>query len=564
MNILPPKIIKKISLVTIAAFVLLACNKQSNVPVQVTDESVPSQVNAENIKAHIAFLADDTLQGRDTGSNGYQIAANYVKSYFKQLGLTPQGTSSVNDTPSFEQQVRFRKSYLVEGSAQAIIHGLKGDIELEYITEFLTSGSSLQNETAITAPTVFVGYGVISEEFGYNDYENIDVKGKIVVALTGRPDDLPSEEGAHIGSGAEKTRHAAEHGAVGFITIHTPKREKVRSFEKSAQYANTPRLSWLTKDDVPFGKQPEIKAGAYLTEDASKALFDGASRSLADIYTADTNNNAIKGFALPYKVTLKNRSRHEQITSPNIIAAVEGSDSQLKNEYVVFSAHLDHIGISNHGDNEDTINNGALDNASGVAILLETARLFAEMPVKPKRSVLFVVVTGEEKGLLGSSYFANNPTLPVTQLIANVNLDMPLVLYPFADVIAFGSTHSTLGKIVETAANKIDIELSEDPMPEQALFTRSDHYSFVKAGIPSVFLMTGFKSTDENIDGGAVFGDFLKNHYHQHSDEISLPINYQAAASFALVNMMIGLEIANQAERPQWHNDDFFGVTFAQ
>lgn len=565
MNIFPSKTIKTFSLVALSSIVLFACNKQSPQAVQTSTEEVPSQVDAENIKAHIAFLADDTLQGRDTGSNGYQIAANYVKSYFKQLGLTPQGTNiAASEHRGFEQQVPFRKSYLVDGSAQAIIHGIKGDIALDYTTDFLTSGSSLQNETALTAATVFVGYGVISEEFGYNDYENIDVKGKIVVALSGRPDDLPSEEGAHIGSGAEKTRHAAEYGAIGFLTIHTPKREKVRSFEKSAQYAHTPRLSWLTKDDVPFGKQAEIIASAYIAEDAAKALFDGAARSLADIYTADTNNNAIKGFALPYKVTLKNRSRHEQITSPNIIAAVEGSDSQLKNEYVVFSAHLDHIGISAHGDDEDAINNGALDNASGVAILLETARLFAEMPVKPKRSVLFVVVTGEEKGLLGSSYFANNSTIPVTQLIANVNLDMPLVLYPFADVIAFGSTHSTLGKIVETAANKIDIELSEDPMPEQALFTRSDHYSFVKAGIPSVFLMTGFKSTDKNIDGGAVFADFLKNHYHQHSDETSLPINYAAAASFALVNMMIGLEIANQTERPLWHSGDFFGLTFAQ
>ncbi len=564
MNIFPSKIIKNITLVAFSSIALLACNKQPAVIDQALVEQVPSQVNAANIKAHIEFLADDTLQGRDTGSNGYQIAANYVKSYFKQLGLTPHGTRLINDQRGFEQEVRFRKSYLIDGSASAIVHGLSGDVKLEYVTEFLTSGSSLQTETAITAGTVFVGYGVISEEFGYNDYENIDVKGKIVVALTGRPDDLPSEEGAHIGSSAEKSRHAAEHGAIGFITIHTPKREKVRSFEKSAQYANTPRLSWLTKDDIPFGKQPEIVAGAYIQQDAASALFEGAARSLEDVYAADDNNIAIKGFALPHKVTLTNRSRHEQITSPNLIAAIEGSDAQLKDEYVVFSAHLDHIGLSSHSDEEDTINNGALDNASGVAILLETARLLAEMPIKPKRSVLFVVVTGEEKGLLGSSYFANNPTIPVNQLVANVNLDMPLILYPFADVIAFGSTHSTMGEIVAKAANKIDIELSEDPMPEQALFTRSDHYSFVKAGIPSVFLMTGFKSTDENIDGGAVFGDFLKNHYHQHSDEITLPINYDAAANFALVNMMIGLEIANQAERPQWHKGDFFGLTFAQ
>ncbi|ASP46338.1 M28 family metallopeptidase [Cognaticolwellia beringensis] len=564
MNILPSKIIKKISLVAFSIVALSACNKQPTMPEQTSIEEVPSQVNADNIKAHIEFLADDTLQGRDTGSHGYQIAANYVKSYFKQLGLTPQGTNVGSEPRGFEQEVRFRKSYLVEGSASAIIHGLNGEVELDYVTDFLMSGSSLQNETAITAPTVFVGYGVVSKEFGYNDYENIDVKGKIVVALTGRPDDLPSEEGAHIGSGAEKSRHAAAQGAVGFITIHTPKREKVRSFEKSAQYANAPRLSWLTKDDVPFGKQPEIVSSAYIQQDAAKALFEGAAQSLTDIYDADTKNVAIKGFALPYQVTLKNRSLYEQITSPNIIAAIEGSDAELKNEFVVFSAHLDHIGVSSHSDEEDTINNGALDNASGVAILLETARLLAQMPTKPKRSVLFVVVTAEEKGLLGSSYFANNPTIPVTQLVANVNLDMPLILYPFADVIAFGSTHSTMGEIVATAAKKIDIELSEDPMPEQALFTRSDHYSFVKAGIPSVFLMTGFKSTDDSIDGGAVFGDFLKNHYHQHSDEITLPINYQAAANFALVNMMIGLEIANQSERPQWHVGDFFGLTFAQ
>ena len=563
MNIFPSKKKQKISLLAFSFVALFACNKQQTIE-QPSIEEVPNHVNADNIKAHIEFLADDTLQGRDTGSHGYQIAVNYVKSYFKQLGLTPLGTNTVNENRGFEQSVRFRKSYLVDGSAQATIHGLKGDIELAYPRDFLTSASSLQSESAITAATVFVGYGVISPEFGYNDYENIDVKGKIVVALTGRPDDLPSEEGAHIGSGAEKSRHAAEHGAIGFITVHTPKREKIRSFEKSAQYADTPRLSWLTKDNVPFGKQAEIIAGAYIQHDAAKALFEGAARTLDDIYAADTNNSAIKGFALPHKVTLKNRSRNEEVSSPNIIAAVEGSDPQLKNEYVVFSAHLDHIGISSHGDDEDTINNGALDNASGVAILLETARLLAEMPIKPKRSVLFVVVTGEEKGLLGSSYFANNPTVPVTQLVANVNLDMPLILYPFADVIAFGSTHSTLGEIVATAGKKIDIELSEDPMPEQALFTRSDHYSFVKAGIPSVFLMTGFKSTDENIDGGAVFGDFLKNHYHQHSDETTLPINYDAAANFALVNLMIGLEIANQSERPKWHDGDFFGITFAQ
>ncbi|MDT0605076.1 M28 family metallopeptidase [Thalassotalea castellviae] len=556
------KLLTSASLLSLA--VLTGCSQQATTT-ESTVSAQPEKVNAERIKAHVEFLADDMLKGRDTGSEGHQIAANYVKSNFKQLGLLPQG-----DHGTYEQEVTFRKAYLEDGSAKMIIENATGTVDLTFKDDFIMSGSSLELESMVQAETVFAGYGVIAPEFGYDDYHNLDVEGKIVVVLTGRPDDLPSEEGAHLGSGREKIRHAAERGAVGFITVHTPKREKVRSFEKSAKYAGTPRLSWVGKDGKPFGKYEEIKGGAYLHHESAEALFAGAEKSLADVFASDTANESIKGFDLAAKVTLASKSRHEEITSPNVVATLEGSDPVLKNEYVVFSAHLDHIGVSKHGDDHeegeavDTINNGALDNASGVSILLETARLLASMPEKPKRSVLFVVVTGEEKGLLGSSYFANNPTVPVMQMVANVNLDMPLILYPFADVIAFGSTHSTLGSIVESAAKKIDISLSPDPMPEQALFTRSDHYSFVKAGIPSVFLMTGFKSKDPEIDGGKMFGDFLKNHYHQHSDQIDLPIRWDAAASFAEVNMMIGVEIANGENRPVWNEGDFFGKTFAQ
>ncbi|GLX79101.1 aminopeptidase [Thalassotalea insulae] len=557
------KLLTSASLLSLA--VLAGCGKEAT-QTETTVAAQPEQVNAERIKAHVEFLADDTLKGRDTGSEGYQIAANYVKSNFKQLGLMPQGEHG-----GFEQNVTFRRVYLEDGSAEMSIENAAGNVELAFKDDFLMSGSAIETESHVAAETVFVGYGVVSEEFGYDDYADLDVNGKIVVALTGRPDDLPSEEGAHIGSGREKVRHAAEHGAIGFITIHTPKRDKVRTFEASAKHADTPRLSWLNKEGQPFGKYPEMKGGAYINAESAKALFEGAERDLADVFNDDSENKAIKGFELAAKVTMKSKSRHEEITSPNVIATLEGSDPKLKDEYVVFSAHLDHIGISKHSDDhgdadedEDVINNGALDNASGVSILLETARLLAAQPVAPKRSILFVVVTGEEKGLLGSSYFANNPTVPVMQMVANVNLDMPLILYPFADVIAFGSTHSSLGGIVEAAGKKIGISLSPDPMPEQALFTRSDHYNFVKAGIPSVFLMTGFKSKDPEIDGGKMFGDFLKNHYHQHSDQMDLPIRWDAAASFAEVNMMIGMEIANGEQRPTWNQGDFFGKTFAQ
>lgn len=549
------KLIASVSLLSVA--LLTACGQDQKTTSQASAES--PQVNENNIKAHIDFLADDTLLGRDTGSDGYQIAANYVKSYFKQLGLTPMG-----EHQGFEQQVTFRKAFLKDNSAQLSITNNEGQVDLKFKEAFIMSGDSISTSATVTAETVFVGYGIVSADFGYNDYKDIDVEGKIVVALTGRPDDLPSEEGAHIGSSSEKLKHAAKNGAVGFITIHTPKRDAVRTFAKSATYADSPRLSWLSKEGMPFGKYAELKAGAYLNGEHAAALFTGAERKLSQVFADDNNNAAIKGFALKSTVTMQNKSRHEQITSPNIIAAIEGSDQTLKDEYVVFSAHLDHIGVSGHDNEADKINNGALDNASGVAILLETARLLSTMPEQPKRSILFVVVTAEEKGLLGSSYFATNPTVPASKMVANVNLDMPLILYPFADIIAFGSTHSSLGPIVANAAEKIDLSLSDDPMPEQALFTRSDHYSFVKAGIPSVFLMTGFKSKDPAINGGEVFGDFFKNHYHQHSDEATLPIHYDAAASFAEVNMMIGLEIANGEKRPIWNKGDFFGKTFAQ
>lgn len=532
---------------------LAGCNQQTE---QTTDVTYP-QVNENNIKAHVAFLADDTLQGRDTGSEGYQIAANYVKSYFKQYGLTPMG-----EHETYEQEVTFRKAFLAENGASFAINNAGGKQHLTYPDQFISSGSALTTSSGVTAETVFVGYGVVNQEFDLDDYAGLDVEGKVVVMLQGRPEHLPSEEGAHISK--EKARNAADRGAVGIITVHTPKREKVRKFTTSAKYADGPRYSWLDKDGKPFGKFPALKGGAYVDSEPAKSLFEGAALSLEDVFTLDTENKDIKGFPLKATVSLANKSRHEQITSPNIVAAIEGSDPTLKNEYVVFSAHLDHIGVREHSEHEDKINNGALDNASGVSILLETARMLSSMENKPKRSILFVVVTGEEKGLLGSSYFANNPTVPAMQMVANVNLDMPLILYPFADVIAFGSTHSTLGPIVESAAKKVDLSLSPDPMPEQALFTRSDHYSFVKAGIPSVFLMTGFKSKDPEIDGGKLFMEFLSTHYHNHSDEIDLPIRYDAAASFAEVNMMIGLEIANGQERPKWNDGDFFGKTFAQ
>ena len=214
------------------------------------------------------------------------------------------------------------------------------------------------------------------------------------------------------------------------------------------------------------------------------------------------------------------------------------------------------------GQGQALINNGALDNASGVSVMLETARLFAD-GAPPRRSILFVAVTGEEKGLVGSEYFATNPTVPIDKIIAAINLDMPLLLYDFADVIAFGSRHSSMGETVAGVVREFGVELTPDPYPEQNIFVRSDHYRFVQQGVPSIYLVTGVKSRDEVIDTQPIFEAFLQQHYHKPSDDLSLPIRYDAAARFTLINARIGEKIADDTKRPRWHEGDFFGRTFS-
>lgn len=533
----------------------------------VTQSPVPvpagTTASAKAIEAHMQFLAADELAGRETGSKEHEIASLYIATQLQALGLQPAG-----DNGSYFQRVPLRQARLVQESAKFTLHTDGKDTQLSYPKAFFTGPSLQYTQTEITAPLVFAGYGMVSEEFGINDYANLDVKGKIVVLLTGRPDHLPSEEAAHLGS--QKTRLAAERGAVGIITLHTPVQEKMRPYANSLLYLNTPSMEWLQADGTPADSYPDLKGGAYVHHEAAAALFVKAPQTLADVFTQLENKQSPVGFELGMSATLSRSSTHEDISSPNVLALLPGTDPVLKDEYVVVTAHSDHIGYSNDLRNEDKINNGAMDNAAGVSILLETARLFAQLPVKPKRSILFVVVTGEEKGLLGADYFAHNPTNPIEKLVANVNLDMPVLLYPFADMIAFGANHSSLGKVVERAAAKEGIALSADPMPEQAIFTRSDHYTLVKKGVPAVFLMTGFKSKDPKQDGGKIWGSFFAKHYHKPSDDIpSLikdygPIRYDAGAVFTNINFNIALDIANTKERPYWLKDSFFNGAVGQ
>lgn len=525
---------------------LSACvdEQQSTAPVAV-------HADAKALRAHLEFLASDDLEGRDTGSRGHEIAAKYIASEFKQLGLEPAG-----DDGSYFQRIKFRRSYLEENSASFSLHTGSETVQLDYPKEFMTGPSGYTEQDNVEAPLVFVGYGLVSDAFGLDDYAGLDVEGKIVVILTGRPEHLPSEEGAHLNS--SKTKFAAERGAVGVITLHTPAREQVRPYEVSIMYQRAPSVRWLQPDGEPNLLYKNIAASAYVHHEAAEQLFVNAPTPLAAIFEQIEAGETPQGFDLEVTAQLQRASRHEEISSPNVAAVLPGSDEQLKHEYVLYTAHSDHIGVTKDLSQDDHINNGAMDNASGVSVMLETARMFVESGVTPKRSILFLSVTAEERGLLGADYFAHQPTVPLNQIVANVNLDMPVLLYEFADIIAFGSTHSTLGDSVAKAAGQYGIELSADPMPEQAIFTRSDHYPFVKKGVPAVFLMTGFTSKTEGEDGGEIWGKFFAEHYHRPSDQPSLPINYDAGVTFTNINYAIGQEIANQAERPRWLPESFF------
>ncbi|MFT4940579.1 MAG: Zn-dependent M28 family amino/carboxypeptidase [Paraglaciecola sp.] len=544
-------------LVLISCSLLLAGCQNSTNEVK-HQQKTASKADPQQLKAHIRFLSDDLLEGRDLGSKGHEIASKYIAAEFEKFALQPAG-----DNGSYLQRINFRQAFIEQSSPSLKLTTANGEVDLSYPKHYTTSASPVREQANLNGQLIFAGYGIIAPELNHNDYLGLDVKGKVVVVLSGKPSSFPSEEGAHFGSSSEKKRHAVENGAIGYISVSTPTAEKVRPYQNLLNYLHMPRVRWLDEYGEAANVFPQLQNSAYFSKEAAQILFADAKLNLEQIYQMLEEDQSPEGFDLPVSISFSKRSQHKTITSPNVVAILEGSDPKLRQEYVVFSAHSDHIGLAKTVK-KDKINNGAMDNASGTAVLIETARMFSQMQQAPKRSILFVAVTGEEKGLLGSDYYAQNPTVPKGYMVANVNLDMPILTYEFTDVIAFGANHSDLKLSVAGAAEKINLTLSPDPWPEQALFTRSDHYSFVKQGIPSVFIVPGMQSADPLIDGSKQFGHFIQNNYHKPGDDFSQAFNWQAATKFTEVNYHIGLTIAEQLTRPDWNEGDFFGDTFSQ
>ena len=528
------------------------------VPATLTAQTGPTDpvFSPAAVRAHVEFLADDLLEGRDTGSEGHEIAARYVASQFDGLGLKPAG-----DNGGWLQRIIFQKTEPASTPATLTVTGPAGTKNFTHGGDVLMGLNAAEPHLDVTAPLVFVGFGLENARLGLNDYAGLDVKGKIVVTLRGYPKGLPSEEGAHLS--ATKGKIAESHGAIGMISLGTIRSMKARPWARMVQFANDPDFTWVSPEGVPFDAAPGLRASASLNDPAAEAIFAGAPSSIAAIRkVADKVGGKPKGFALKTNVQIKADSVSQRVTSPNVVAILPGSDPKLKGEYVVLSAHLDHIGISpaQPGDapDKDRINNGALDNGAGIATMLEVARAMAQAPNKPRRSIIFLASTGEEKGLLGADYFARHPSVPVKQIVGNVDLDMPLLLYPFTDVIAFGADHSTLGPIVAKAVAPMGIKLSPDPMPQETIFVRSDHYMFVKQGVPAVFLATGYANGGEKA-----WGEFLGGNYHHPGDDMKQKIDWEAGARFAEANYRITRTMADGDTPPLWFDKDFFGDLFA-
>ena len=512
----------------------------------VAQQSATPEFTAEAFRSHVAFLSDDLLQGRNTGTPGYDIAARYVATRFEGLGLKPGANGS------WYQQVPFVEFKLGEAPARLTIGGRAFDNG----REVLVGASPSEASTSLEAPVVFAGFGLDMPDRGFNDYKGLDVKGKVVAVLSGFPKGTPSEMGAHLN--ASKRQMAEKRGAIGIVTVRTRAEVERRPWARLAEHPNNPALTWVDPAGRPFNVAPAIRFGATLDTAAAEALFAGARTPLTRVLDeAAREGGRPKGFALKQTVQLQRQSATRTISSPNVLAILPGTDPALANEYVLLMAHLDHIG-ADETKKGDKIYNGAMDNATGTATLLEVARAMALSPDKPKRSILFAAVTAEEKGLLGAQYLAKNPVLGAGKIVGVVNLDMPVLLYDFTDVIAFGSEHSTLGPIVQRAGAGMNVALSADPLPQEGLFTRSDHYRFVQEGIPSVFLMTGFAGP-----GREKFTGFLATHYHQPGDQMDLPFDWNAAAKFARLNYAIAREIADNSEAPLWYADSFFGQVMA-
>ena len=515
---------------------------QQNISKQVVEAM--NTASTADIKADITYLADDKLKGRQPGTEGFKMAADYVSAKLKSYHVEPAGENG-----SWLQQVRLRKSVTTDGSISISkdnqVHNLA------YGTDAVIFPDPVKKDNKVEGDIVFAGFGISDAGLNYDDYKGLNVDGKIVLVLRGAPESFPSSVASHSMDLITIQKNAAAHGAAGVIVgISNP----------AAHLPNLTRGIFSVTDEkgnIVVSRSyssDKIKLLAVVNADVFKELTAGKN---AEEIISGLKAGKEQSFATSYRVKASYQSAWQDINSFNVVGKIPGSDPKLRNEYVVHSAHLDHLGIGTPVQG-DSIYNGAHDNASGVASLLQIAKIYSNLRHKPKRSILVVMVTAEELGELGSGYFAHHPTVPIKNIVADVNTDMPTIIAPLLSVTALGAEHSSLQKQVDEAAAQLDITVEPDPEPKENRFVRSDQYSFVVQGIPALHIKYGSKTTDGKNNLNEFVAQWRAKYYHKPQDDINGIFDFDAGRKYAQLNFLIGYLVANNSERPQWNKGDIF------
>jgi hypothetical protein len=516
-------------------------------------------VRGEALSAHIRFLADDLLEGRAPGTPGHAIAARYLAAQLQGLGVEPAGENG-----TWFQSVPFLAIRPALDGALTIWSGTTPR-DLNFGKDFLVSPSPRQPDQSVGGELVFSGRGVVAPAYRYDDVAP-DLKGKIAVVLAGAPrserdDFFPSAASAVYADGVRKAGLLASRGAVAMISVATPESLHIYPWEERLRDARSfEQMAWM-EGDAPGSGSP-VPTATLSPEAFEKLLRDAGRRETVDELLKASNAGALRPFPLGLRATLVTPASVRRLASENVVGVLRGSDPERSKEYVAISAHLDHLGRG-PAVAGDSIYNGATDDASGIASLIEIARAFAALPKRPPRSILFVGVTAEEKGLLGSDYFARHPTVPIGAVVANVNSDGPTGWWRPHDVVALGAEHSTLGADASNAAAALGLTLSPDPDPDQVYFIRSDQYSFVKVGVPGAIPGVGYRDgAGDQKANRATMERWLETHYHQPSDEWNPKLDYEDMAIEVRYYFLFALSVALDPARPAWKPGDVFGTLF--
>jgi Zn-dependent M28 family amino/carboxypeptidase len=505
----------------------------------------PSPIGDEQTRwwTHVKTLADDSFEGRQTGSDGYRKAAAYVAEQFERAGLKPAGTKG------YFQPVQFTRRRIVEAQSQvAVVRG--GQEDLLRFGEDITITLRAELTPSVEAPMVFAGYGISAPEAGHDDLANLDLKGKVAVYITGTPSNITGAPAAHYQNASIRWAAFKAAGALGALSIPNPKITE-QPWERTAASRLNPVMTLV---DPRFNDLAGMKVNANVHSASAERLFAGSGHTFADLLAIATARKPLPTFALPATLRARVTLESTAIESDNVVALLPGSDSTLASEHVVLTAHLDHVGIG-AAVNGDRIYNGAMDNASGIATLIEVARQMGVAASRPKRSILFVAVTAEEHGLLGSRYFAGDPTVPKSSIVANINMDMFLPLSPMKSVMVLGLDESDLGDRIREVAARSGLAVGADPEPERNRFTRSDQYSFIRQGVPALAMKVGFEPGSPEA---ALDARWTRERYHQPSDDLQQPIDLGAAVAFTRLVGALSAEVANNPARPQWKATSFF------